>query len=149
MGTLERPDRAWDELGAFLKAAQTPIRNPLLKSYWSIAAVRHGDHIAKIRVTPTVDSASQVARRDLDLSSGPDVFGPALAEELRARPFEFDLQVQLCVDLDTMPVNDVTVEWTERLSPFVTVARVRLPRQHVANPTDFDRIDALAFNRGE
>jgi hypothetical protein len=35
---------------------------------------------------------------------------PTLADELRARAFDFDLQVQLCMDLDAMPVNDVTVE---------------------------------------
>ena len=38
------------------------------------------------------------------------MFYPTLADELRARAFDFDLQVQLCMDLDAMPVNDVTVE---------------------------------------
>jgi hypothetical protein len=46
-----------------------------------------------------------------------------------------------------MPVNDVTVEWPEKLSPFVTVARVHLPRQNVPRPENFEKSDALAFNR--
>ena len=37
---------------AFVKAAQTPVRNPLLSTYWSMAAVRHGDYVAKVRVAP-------------------------------------------------------------------------------------------------
>jgi hypothetical protein len=146
-GTLDQSDWAWDELGAFLKAAQTPLANPVLSTYWTMGAVRHGDHIAKVRVTPTDESAAGVTHRHLDLNSGPDVFGPALADELRARPFEYELQVQLCADLETMPVNDVTVEWPEHVSPFVTVGRIRLPRQDVANPEHFEQTDALAFNQ--
>ena len=49
--------------------------------------------------------------------------------ELRDRPYEFDIQVQLCVDLAQMPVEDVTVEWPEALSPFVTVAKLRIPQR--------------------
>jgi Catalase len=146
-GTLEQPEWAWDELFAFVKAAQTPVRNPLLTTYWTMAAVRHGDYVAKIRVAPAPESAAHVIHRELDLNSGPDVFGPTLVDELRARAFDFDLQVQLCTDLDAMPVNEATVEWPEKLSPFVTVGRVHLPRQDISGPENFERGDALAFNQ--
>ena len=146
-GTLEQSEWAWDELFAFLKAAQTPVRNPLLTTYWTMAAVRHGDYVAKIRVAPAPESAAHVIHRELDLGSAPDVFGPTLADELQARPFDFDLQVQLCTDLEAMPVNDVTVEWPEKLSPFVTVARVHLPLQDISRPENFETGDALAFNQ--
>jgi hypothetical protein len=39
------------------------------------------------------------------------------------------------------------VEWAERLSPFVTVGRVHLPRQDVSQPENFEKQDALAFNQ--
>jgi hypothetical protein len=146
-GTLEQSDWAWEELAAFLKAAQTPIGNPLLTPYWTMGAVRHGDYVAKIRVTPTAESAGRVEHRTLNLNSGPDVFGPAFAEEIRVRPFDFDLQVQLCANLETMPVNDLTVDWPENVSPFVTVGRVHIPQQEVADPTNADAADALAFNQ--
>ena len=55
---------------------QTPVRNPLLTTFWTMAAVRHGDYVAKIRVAPAAESATQVIHRDLDLTSGPDVFRP-------------------------------------------------------------------------
>jgi hypothetical protein len=147
-GTLEQEDWAWEELFAFVKAAtQTPVRNPLLNTYWTMAAVRHGDHIAKIRVAPAADSAENAIHQQLDLDSGPDVFGPTLVDELQAHTFEFDLQVQLCTDLTAMPVNDSTVEWPEKLSPFVTVGRVHLPRQDISGPENFEKADALAFNQ--
>lgn len=146
-GTLPQEDWAWDEMFAFVKAAQTPVRNPLLSTYWSMAAVRHGDYVAKVRVAPDAKNAAHVIHPELDLSSGPDVFGPALADELQARAFSFDLQVQLCVDLDVMPVNDSTTEWPENRSPFVTVGRVHLPRQDISGPENFEKSDALAFNQ--
>ena len=140
-GTLEQSDWAWEELFAFVKAAtQTPVRNPLLSTYWTMAAVRHGDYVAKVRVAPAAESAAKAIHRELDLSSGPDVFGPTLVDELQAHAFDFDLQVQLCTDLDAMPVNDATVEWPEKLSPFVTVGRVHLPRQDISGPRTSRRV---------
>jgi hypothetical protein len=146
-GTLEQSEWAWDELFAFVKVALTPVRNPLLSTYWTMAAVRHGDYVAKIRVAPTAESAARVMHGELDLNSGADVFGPTLVDELQARAFDFDLQVQLCTDLNAMPVNNATVEWPEKLSPFVTVGRVHLPRQDISGPENFEKGDALAFNQ--
>src|SRR6187549_2000027 len=146
-GTLPQGDWAWEEMFAFVKAAQTPVRNPLLSTYWTMAAVRHGDYVAKVRVAPAADSAEKAVHQHLDLSSGPDVFGPTLVEELQAHEFDFDLQVQLCTDLTAMPVNDATVEWPEKLSPFVTVGRVHLPRQDISRPKNLEKTDALAFNQ--
>jgi hypothetical protein len=148
-GTLQQNDWAWDELLAFVKTAtQTPVRNPLLTRYWSMGAVRHGDYVAKVRVAPDAESATHAIHRELDLSSGPDVFGPALADELRTHAFDFDLQIQLCTDLNTMPVNDLTVEWPEKLSPFVTVGRVHIPRQDIAGGGNLAASDALGSTSG-
>ena len=65
--------------------------------------------------------------------------------ELQQRPFEFDLQVQLCTNLEVMPVQDLTVEWLETLSPFVTVAKVRVPTQDISSPENLEAMDALSF----
>ncbi len=145
-GTLEPTEWAWEEMFAFVKLAQTPVGHPLQTPYWTMAAVRHGEYVAKVRVAPTAESAAGVLHPGIDLSTGPDVFGPALVDELRARPFDFDLQVQLCTDLDAMPVNDTTVDWPEKLSPFVTVGRVHLPRQDISG-RNFETGDVLAFNQ--
>ena len=147
-GTLEQDDWAWEELFTFVKTAtQTPVRNPLLNNYWTMAAVRHGDYMAKVRVAAAAENAEKVIHHQLDLNSGPDVFGPVLADELKAHAFDFDLQVQLCADLVAMPVNDVTREWPEKLSPFVTVGRVHIPRQDISGSENSEKGDALAFNQ--
>ncbi|MET8152684.1 catalase family protein [Actinoplanes sp. NPDC049668] len=144
-GTLSEEDWAWDEFLAFLVVAQRPLVNLLLSTYWSMGAVRHGDYIAKIRFAPDPASASAVVQRNIDPSSAEDVFRPALAAELRDRPYTFDIQVQLCADLERMPVNDLTVDWPERLSPFVTVAKLRLPQQDISDDDNLKKMDALSF----
>jgi hypothetical protein len=146
-GKFERSDWAWDELFAFVKAAQTPVRNPLLSTFWSMAAVRHGDYVAKIRLAPAADNTARVIHRELDLRDRQDVFYPTLVDELQASAFDFDLQVQLSTDLEIMPVNEATVEWPEKLSPYVTVGRVHIPRQDISGTENFEKTDALAFNQ--
>lgn len=147
-GELAQADWAWDEVFAILRlATQTPVRNPLLSTFWTMGAVRHGDHVAKVRLAPAADSATRVIHRELSLTTGPEVFGPTLVDELQAGPFDFDLQVQLCTDLATMPVDRPTVEWPEAQSPFVTVARVRLPCQDISGPENAEKSEALAFNQ--
>lgn len=147
-GTLERDDWAWPELFAFVRAAtQIPVRNPLLTAYTTMAAVRHGDHIAKVRLAPGADSAARVIHRELDLHSRAEVFGSTLTDELLAGGFAFDLQVQLCTDLEKMPVDDSTVDWPEALSPWVTIGRLLIPQQDISGPENAEASDALAFNQ--
>ena len=38
-----------------------------------------------------------------------------------------------------------TVEWPEQLSPFVTVARLRLPQQDISGQDNLEKMDALSF----
>jgi hypothetical protein len=76
-GTFAQSDWAWDELFALVRVVtQTPVRNPLLSTFSTMAAVRHGDYVAKVRLAPATDSAARVIHRELDLDSRPDVFHP-------------------------------------------------------------------------
>jgi hypothetical protein len=145
MGTLAPEDWAWDELGAILSLKRIQPVNLLLSTYWTMAAVRHGEYVAKVRVAPAKEAAEKVTRRLLDPMSATDVFRPALVAELKERPYEFDIQVQLCVDLEKMPIEDVTVEWPEALSPFVTVAKVRLPQQDISGDDNQEQMDATSI----
>ncbi len=144
-GTLAKEDWAWDELLAFLGMARLSPVNVLLSTYWTMGAVRHGDFVAKVRFAPVPESADAVEQRVVDLASDADAYRRALEVELKQRPFEFDLQVQLCANLELMPVQDVTVEWLEAFSPFVTVAKVRLPAQDISGDDNLERMDALSF----
>jgi hypothetical protein len=144
-GQLPPEEWAWDELGVFLSLRDVKPVNLLLSTYWTMGSVRHGDYVAKVRFTPTPDSAARVERRMLDPASGPDMFRNGLVAELRERPYGFDIQVQLCVDLERTPVEDLTVLWPEALSPFVTVARLRLPQQDIGGGDNFEVMDRTSM----
>lgn len=143
-GTLPPEQWAWEELGAFLRLAQTKPVNLLLSTYWTMGAVRHGDYVAKVRVA-VQSFADRVEQRALDLTSAEQVFRPALVAELRERPYEFDVQVQLCTDLAQMPVEKTTVVWPESLSPYVTVAKLRLPQQDIGGEDNFEKMDKTSM----
>jgi hypothetical protein len=145
-GTLEQEDWAWDEFIAFLRLTQIASVNVLLSKYWTMAAVRHGDYVAKVRIAPDPASADAVVQRTFDLAAAEEVIRPALVAELQARPYTFDIQVQLSTGLERMPVEDTTVEWPEQLSPFVTVAKLRIPQQDISGADNLEKVDALSFN---
>ena len=144
-GTLPPEEWAWEELGAFLQLAQHKPINLLLSTYWTMGAVRHGDYVAKVRVAPVQSFADRVVQREIDFDSAGQVFRPALVGELRERPYEFDIQVQLSTDLVRMPVEKTTVVWPESLSPYVTVAKLRLPQQDIGGEDNFEKMDKTSM----
>jgi hypothetical protein len=144
-GTLEPGDWAWDELGVLLRLTQLPPLNILLSTHWTMGAVRHGDYVAKVSFAPTKESTEKVTRRVLDPPSTPEIYRPALVAELQEHPYEYDLRVQLCVDLEKMPVEDVTVEWPEALSPPVMVAKIRVPQQDISGEENLALTDATSI----
>jgi hypothetical protein len=146
MGRLPREEWAWDEVLVIAGGLRTTPVNLLLSTYWTMGAVRHGSYVAKVRLAPAAESSARVTRRDLDLASASEVYRPALVAELREHPCQFDIQVQLCTDLARMPVEELTTEWPERLSPFVTVATLSLPRQEIGGDDNLERMDAVSLN---
>jgi len=45
-----------------------------------------------------------------------------------------------------MPVEDTTVRWSEKISPFAPVARLLIPQQFFDTPAQNDMCENLAFN---
>ncbi len=120
--------------------------HPLAESYHSQAAIRYGDHVAKVALFPA--SAEQLARsgETLDPAADPDVFRNAAAAYFRDRDAVFELRVQLCTDLDSMPIEDASVQWSEQDSPYVTIATLTLPRQDALSPTRVQFVeDRMSF----
>ncbi|HWG26445.1 catalase family protein [Actinospica sp.] len=144
-GQLPPEQWLWDELFAISSLFTVAMPNLLRTAYWSMGAVRHGDYVAKVRTLPTTRHPVDAARTvDLATSPGPEPVREALVEDARTE-HTFDLQVQLCADLEAMPVENTSVPWSEKLSPFVTVARLTLPAQDVSGPDNLARADALSF----
>lgn len=48
-----------------------------------------------------------------------------------------------------MPVNDLTKEWSQELSPFRTVAKITIPKQTVPEDGNFEIMENLSLHRSE
>lgn len=134
----------WDELFALLAQINSPLPHLLHTAFWSAGALRHGDHVAKVRVIPAPDTAAQPDRQVDPLSSAQPV-RDALVRDAGTADHSFDVQVQLCIDLGSMPLDNAAVLWPEWLSPFVTVARLTVPAQDISAPENPDCADELSF----
>ena len=54
--------------------------------------------------------------------------------------------VQIQTDPHRMPIEDATVKWSERLSPYIPVAELRIPRQRFDTPAQLAFADNLSYN---
>lgn len=143
-GALPPENWLWDELFALMGLTTKPLPSLLYTAFWSMGAVRHGEYVAKIRVTPTTPPL----RGDvpaIDPTSSVEPIRNALAHEIGKREHVFELQAQLCADVRAMPVENTSIVWPEHLSPFVTLARLTLPAQDISSPENPLLSDALSF----
>lgn len=103
--------------GSFLK----PIGNPLAVNYWSQTPYLLGTRAVKYSIRPSVKS------RGVWLSSSN--LREVMAEQLSRDGVNLDFLVQLQGCPTRMPVENPTVVWCERTSPFHKVATIEIPRQ--------------------
>lgn len=120
-------------------------KNTLLYDFHSQGVVRHGDYMAKIRVTPTAASTKKITRRDLDVDAKQEAIRPLIVEEIREHDYQFDVQIQLCRNLKKQPIEEITTEWKESDAPFVTVATLTIPCQDVPDDGNFEIMENLSF----
>ena len=69
-----------------------------------------------------------------------------LAGHLSRQETLFDLMVQFQTDAEKMPIEDASVEWEEKDSPYRTVARIRIPPQTIDSADQISACERLAFN---
>jgi len=140
-GTLE-PDRwLWDELLSILSFTSIAPKNLMSYAYWSMAAVRHGDYVAKVRTFPLTEGTHD----DVNPRTEPETHRTKLVAEAGERDHRYALQVQLSTDLATMPVDNTSVEWPEAASPFVTVAHIDIPKQDIGGEENLRIADGTSI----
>ena len=93
-------------------------------SFYSQAALLHGDYYAKLAMSPVSPELTALSRQKLDLSGHPDAIRDSVREYFRSLPGAWELRVQVGTDIDAMPIEDAKTEWPEDRSPYVAVARI-------------------------
>lgn len=110
--------------------------NPLEQRYFSCVPYLFGAQRAvKFCFTPRVARKSKVGK----LSD--DYLRDAMQETLSAEDWTFDFGIQFQKDPVRMPIENASVEWSEKASPFVPIGTLRIPKQK------FDFPDQLAYAR--
>jgi hypothetical protein len=106
-----------------------PETNPLGETYYTQVPILYGRYMAKFSLAPSSDALRLLTGAEVDLKDKPDGLREAVIEHFSREGGEWELRVQLCTDLDKMPIEDASVEWPQDLSPYVTVAILRAPPQ--------------------
>ena len=104
-------------------------QHPLAERYYSQTPFRYGDYIAKFAMIPVAPGLREQEGEKLDVSGDPDALRHDVVGWLRDHDAEYDLCVQLCTDLDAMPIENALTTWPEEDSPYRPVARLRIPAQ--------------------
>ncbi len=75
-----------------------------------------------------------------------DYLRAAMVKSLEQSDVEFDFRLQLQTDSHLMPLENNAVLWPQELSPRVSVATLRLPKQKFDSPEQMEFAKKLSFN---
>ena len=110
-------------------------------TFYSQAPLRHGDYIAKLCISPISPNLLALHDAPVDLRGKPDGLRTLVREFFGAQGATWEVRIQLCTDLERMPVEDASIRWDEDVSPFVAVARITVPRQDSWDEAKIGAID--------
>lgn len=85
--------------------------------------IRYGDYIARLSLTPISPELKALKDEKIELDDY-DGLRPVVTDFFRSHPAEFEIRIQLCTDLERMPVENANKEWPEDESPYQPLARL-------------------------
>jgi hypothetical protein len=106
-----------------------PQVHPLGETYYGQTPFRYGDYLAKVALFPVSPGLTRLTGDTINAHDRPDAIREAVREVMIEQGGRWELRVQLNTNLDEMPVEDATAEWSQEASPFVTVATLEMPPQ--------------------
>jgi hypothetical protein len=125
----------------WLKTQSSPFEAP----YFSCVPYLLGEGQAMhYSVWPKSTKRTRVPR--LPFRPPDDYLRDAMVASLAEGDVELDVRVQVQTDPHLMPIENNGVLWPERLSPRVSVATLRLPRQTFNSPAQMEFAKRLSYN---
>ncbi|WP_380785904.1 catalase family protein [Sphingomonas sp. R86521] len=103
--------------------------HPLGETYYTQTPFRYGDYVAKLALFPVSPGLTRLTGDLVDVTARPDALREVVRDEMIEHGGTWELRVQLNTDLDAMPIEDASVVWDDKASPFVTVATLEVPPQ--------------------
>ncbi|MGO4391605.1 hypothetical protein AB4Z46_09655 [Variovorax sp. M-6] len=125
----------------FIKTQSSPFEAP----YFSCVPYLMGEGQAmQYSVWPKSTRRTPIPR--LPLRPPDDYLRQAMVSALANDDVEFDIRLQMQTDPHLMPIENAGVLWPEKLSPRITVATLRLPRQRFDSPAQMEFAKRLSYN---
>jgi hypothetical protein len=125
----------------WIKTQSSPLEAP----YFSCVPYLLGEGQAmQYSVWPKSKKRTRIPR--LPFRPPDDYLRNAMVASLTAGDVEFDFRLQLQTDSHLMPLENNAVLWPERLSPRVSVATLRLPRQTFDSRAQMEFAKKLSYN---
>jgi len=127
--------------GLWIKTQSSPFEAP----YFSCVPYLLGEGQAmQYSVWPTSNQKTPIPR--LPLRPPDDYLRQAMITALNQGDVELDIRLQLQTDPHLMPLENNAVLWPERLSPRVSVATLRIPKQKFDSPAQIAFGRRLSYN---
>ncbi len=123
-----------------------PASHPLGETYYTAVPLLYGRYIAKLSVVPVSEDLTMLTDHHIDVSHGKTPIRDAMIDHFSVYGGEWDVRVQLCTNLKTMPIEDAAKIWPEDESPYITVARLRVQPQTAWSEERSQVIDTMSFS---
>jgi hypothetical protein len=118
--------------------------SPLECQYYSCTPYLLGQGRAmQYSMRPRVETRSRIP--DLPGRPPDNYLRDNMVSALRERDAHFDLLIQAQTDPHAMPLENAAVRWPQKLSPFVPVADIRIPRQEFNTPAQLRFASRLTY----
>ncbi len=130
-------------LHLFMQLLYSPMQaNPLEVQYYSnVPFLLGGEQAVQYSLKPVSRARTRIPARPSE-----NYLREAMVKTLEDGAWSFDFMVQVQTDPHLMPIEDATVKWPERLSPYIPVARLRLPAQRFDSDEQLAFADVLRYN---
>ena len=118
-----------------------PETHILGETYYSQAPLRFGDYIAKISVAPISPGLTALVQAPLNVNGVPNGLREAVVEFFRENGGTWEVRAQLCADLESMPIENAAVVWSEEESPYRRIASITVKPQPAWSETRSSAVD--------
>lgn len=117
------------ESGTLKSLGGHPETHVLGETYYSQAPILYGAYMAKVALVPVSPELAGLAGAPVDLDGKPNGLRDAVVAFFASHAATWEVRIQLCRDIDSMPLEDASVAWPEEDSPYLPVARITAPPQ--------------------
>lgn len=127
-----------------------PNTHILGETFYTQLPLLYGRHVAKLSLVPMSDHLLALKGLTLDYfeaNGSPNPIRDAVIDHFQHHGGRWELRVQLCTSLASMPIEDGSVVWPEAESPYVTVATLDAGLQDVWSNGRVAQVDlGMAFS---